>query len=254
MISRYSAALNGISLESINPKILLTDIMADPPNRKVSTYMMAQRDGGRITRNYKEKASVTIRFMIREYDIAKRQVICQQICAWAKDGGKLVTNDRIGQELTCVCDQQPTISSALHWTDELSVTFTAYELPYWREVNPATLTLTGSTGSGAIYIPGSAPGTVMEVSVTAKATITSLSFTVGDTTMQLTGLNIANGATVEISYDEHMIQSIKTGTTSLLNKRTGADDLVARCGASNTVSYTASGNCDVTFRGKGLWE
>lgn len=254
MISRYEATLNGISLESINPAILLTDISYDPPSRRYSTYAVAKRDGSRVYRAYKEKSSVTVQFAIREYDTMKRQSICQQICAWARNGGTLRTNDRDGQMLKCICEQLPSIPSVLQWTEPLSITFAAYELPYWQDVNLSTLTLSGTSNNGTIYIPGSAPDTVMEVEVTAGAEITALELTVEDTTLTLSGLSVASGNSIVISYDDHMIQSIKTGSTSLLNKRTGADDLIAKCGQFNLVSYTANASCDVTFRGRGLWE
>jgi len=54
-------------------------------------------------------------------------------------------------------------------------------------------------------------------------------------------------------YDDNMIQRIMDDTTSLLSKRTGADDLIAVCGERNRMAFTASGNADVVFSARGAW-
>jgi len=254
MISRYDASLNGVSISSINPAIVVTDIQYAEAGRKHQTYSLANMDGGQIYQSTKEKASVTILFMIRAYDVAERQRICRDIGRWAQMGGELKCNDREGQKLVCVCDAKPYISSAMRWTDNLPVTFTAYEIPYWQEVSISSLSLSGANGSGTLFVPGDAPETLVETTITASAALSSVSLTVNGKTMTLSELSIASGESIVVSYDEHGILSIKTGTTSLLNKRTGADDLRAVCGEKNSVSFTASASCTVVFRARGRWD
>ncbi len=254
MIGRYYASLNTISLESINPCILIYDISYDAPSRNRQSYTLVKREGATIYSSVKEKASCTISFFIREPDIAKRQRICQSVCAWARNGGELCTNDRKDQKLVCICEKLPAITSALKWTEPLSITFTAYSQPYWQEVFPSTLTLSGTSGNGKLFIPGSAPETMVEISATARASLPSISFTVGSYTISLSGLSVTSGQVIKITYDNQMIQSIKVGNTSLLNKRTGADDLKAQCGTSNNISFSASANTTVVFSARGLWE
>lgn len=254
MISRYSVSLNGISLETLHDSILILDVNYDDPGRVYENVTTAKRDGSIPVSHYKEQATVNISFEIHEYDIAKRQKICQSVIAWAKKGGILETNDREGQMLFCICETLPYISSVRNWTDELIITFTAYSIPYWQEKTPSRLTLSGTTGSGYLYVPGSAPKTYVEATVTANAALTSISLTVKDTTITLSNLAVASGKSVVISYDDKMIQSIKADGVSVLGKRTGADDLIAECGVRNAVSFTANASCSVTFSARGLWE
>ena len=87
----------------------------------------------------------------------------------------------------------------------------------------------------------------------AGASLSSVSLTVNGRTLSLTGLSVSNGDTIKITYDDQMIQSIKVGTTSLLGKRTGVDDLIANSGEYNTVSFTSSASVTVTFKARGLW-
>lgn len=254
MISRYEVTLNGIALSSVHPDILILDVNYAAPGYERETFTSAKRHGARIHRLYKGQASVTISFAVRAYDIRTRQQIVQEICKWAKNGGDLQINDRPGQKLVCVCEALPAVSSVQKWTDTLYMTFTAYNLPYWQATKAVALEMTGTSESGTLFIPGSAPETMVEATITANAALSSISLTVGDTTLQLTGLSISAESTIVISYDADMIQSIKTGTTSLLSKRSGADDLIAACGETNTFSFVSSASCTVEFRARGCWE
>lgn len=253
MISRYEVYLNGNSLGAINDNILVLDIAYQPPEMAYDTYTVAKRNGSRIYRYYVSKSTVTITFEIHEYSTMMRQSICQQIQRWAKSGGILTTNDRDGQRLRCVCTQFPVIQSVKKWTEPLTITFTAYSQPFWEDVNQTTMTLTGTNESGTLILPGSIAENVMEVEATPSGTLTSLSLTANGKTLTLSGLSVASGTKVTISYVDDMIQSIKAGNTSILNKRTGVDDLLVNCGEPNSVGFTANVSTTVIFKARGLW-
>lgn len=253
MISRYEAILNGVPLSTLSGNILILDIKYNSPSINNETYSVAKKQGERIHRRYLNKSSVTIDFAIREYDIRERQVICSEIVKWAKNGGILQTNDRTGQRLRCVCETFPVISSALKWTDTLSIVFSAYALPYWEEEIPSTLTLTGSNTNGTLYVPGNVDGAFVEASIKANATLSTINLWCNNRTIALANISVASGQTIVISYDYEMIQSIKVGNTSLLDKRVGVDDLLANCGETNSMAVVANASVTVTYSVRGLW-
>ena len=252
MNSRYSATLNGVSLQSLSPAITIADISYDSPSYRLDSYGVAKRDGAIIQRAYKSRAGCTISFFIREYDTAKRQQICQQVCRWARDGGILKTGDRPTQMLRCICEGLPSIASVRDWTEPLQIAFTAFSLPYWQEQSQNSLTL--SSGTGELFVTGSAPRAPGEVTATASGSVGSITLTCAGTSITLSGLGLVSGDQVKISYDENMIQSIKKNNQSILNKRTGDDDLIAVCGQKNQVGFTADGPCSVRFAVRGLWQ
>lgn len=254
MISRYSVSLNGVDLASLDDNLLIMDISDSDPGYNHETFTRGNRQGARVYKNYKEKAGVEITFALRHYDIAARQEACQRVIQWARDGGVLRTNDRPGQFLRCICESLPSVASALKWTDSLRISFAAYEVPYWQSEEYTSVSMTGKAGSGSITIPGSAPQTMMEVSITANATLNSITLQVGSTTMKLTGMGISKDKVITISYTEDEILRIMVNKTSLLNKRTGSDDLIAACGKPVNVFFTADANCSVTFSARGRWE
>lgn len=253
MISRYSVTLNNTTLASLDSSILVLDVNYPARNTQDKTFEIAKRHGSRFYDRKFGEAYVTVSFEIHEYDISDRQEVCAKVVKWAKNGGVLEINDRPGQYLQCVCTSFPTVESARNWTDPLSITFTGYAIPFWQEKTAVTKTLTGTDDGGVLNVPGNVDDALVECQVTAGASVTTFSLTVNNTTMTLSGLSLSSGNVVSITYDTNGIQSIKQGNTSLLSKRTGADDLLALCGESNELYISADASITAVFSVKGLW-
>lgn len=252
MRSRYEVYLNGVALSSIHPGLIVLDIQYPPTSINSTTATLAQRDGSSLLMQRRAGARVNIPFELHIYNTVERQKACEQVAAWAMAGGVLTTSDRPGQQLRVKCLNPPSITSASKWTQSLTVSFTAYERPYWEETTLATLSLTGTSNSGTLFVPGNAGQTVLEVTVTPKSTMANITLA-AETSMTLTGVAAAKASPLVIDYDERMIQRIRRGTVSVLDKRTGADDLLITCGKYNAISYSASANVDVVFRARGVW-
>lgn len=248
---RYEAYMDGTALSSLDPSILVLDIQPVAPQINSTFASLANRPGSMVMRRKKASASVQITFEIHEYNIAKRQSVCQRVAKWA-DGAILVTNDRPDQRLHCICEQYPVVS-AKGWTEPITMTFTGYLIPYWEEANPVTVSLTGTDEETTVYIPGNAGEALVSATVKANASVSSFTLTVGDTSITLSGLSMAANDTVTIAYDENLIQSIKKGNTSILDKRTGADDLLAKSGEMVDFSIIASASVTATFTVRGCW-
>ena len=253
MISRYAVTLNGIALSELSADILILDVGYAQPSYNDRSYSVAKRHGSRLIDRKFNSAGVTVTFEIHAYDIRQRQAICNAVCAWAKNGGVLETNDREGQYLQCVCTGFPSVESARNWTDPLTIEFSAYAIPFWQEKLPQTVALTGTSQSGTLYVPGNVDDALVEATIKANASVSSVALTVNGRTLTLSGLSLSTNGTITITYDTEGIQSIKQGSTSILDKRTGVDDLLAKCGEINDVSITASASVTVTFSVRGYW-
>ena len=267
MISRYDVTLNGTSLSAINESILITDIRYNAAKFSDETYNVSKRHGSRIWRRMFKSASVKIEFAIRAYSTSERQSVCAAIINWAKDGGELRCNDRPGQRLRCVCTEFPYVDSVRGWTDTLSITFTAYALPFWEEAVPVTASLTSDNNNkyANLYIPGNIDYALVEATVTtAEAFTTSDSIIFGTmtfpepytdfTTMTLTGKALASSKKVKLSYDDQMVQTIiYNGSTSMIPYRTGDTDLLVPCGKTFRLKYKSTGESTVEYSVRGLW-
>lgn len=257
MISRYEAYMDGIALSSVHPELIILDISHNPADKSYNTGMLANRKGLIITGETQQGASVTVLFELHIYSIAERQRAVQEVQRWAS-GRILETNDREGQQLYVRCTQMPKIESALKWTEPIGMTFTAFERASWEEKTPAVLDIAaGTAGSSSLFVPGNNGKTVVEIEATPAvgSTLDAFSITVGNTTMTFASLGATNANPLIITYDDRLIQSIRCGTTSKMDKRTGesSDDLLAECGAVNDVSFTAGVSTAVTLSAKGVW-
>lgn len=254
MKSRFSVVLNDIALEGLNEDICITDISYPAPAAEYAVSQYAGRSGGVAVRTPKREAVVSVTFELHIYSTQQRQNACQEIIAWAKAGGRLQTSDRVDQYLQCVCTKLPSIGSALNWTEQLTVEFTAYAVPYWRGVIPSKTTISGASAQGVIFVQGNAE-TRPSVKITANAAITELTVGFGDTSITLSGINLAAEDVVTIEHDANGILSIMQGQTSLLNKRTAlsSDDLIADCG-NIAVTIEADGEAVAEFGAEGGWD
>lgn len=254
MISRYDVSLNGQPMSEIDPNLLVLDVNYGDASYAIDSAQVGGKDGAVILRETKESASVTISFELHIYSIAERQRVCQLVNAWAKDGGILRINDRPEQRLNCVCIQKATVASARNWTDPLSITFAGYNPPYWEDETPSAITLSGRTASGSLYVPGNGKEAYISCSVVAKAALTAIQLTAGNSTIKLTDINVPNNGTLTIDYLDGVLR-IRQGNTSLLKKRTreSSDDLTCACGENCTVSIVASAMVAATFSVRGCW-
>lgn len=243
MTTRYSAWLDGLPLHEIDPSIYILDIQEDPAQVDVTTAPKAGGVGRFVITKQRQSLSVTISFAIREYDVTRRKAIMQEIVAWAKGGKYLFINDRPNQRLKVEVDELPTITSALKWTQALSITFTAYAFPYWE--NDYTDTLTTSS-EASMTVTGDADRAPVDVTIEANGGMVTVK--ADKTTISLTDVS----GIVEISHDDNGILRLLSNGESILSKRTpeSSDDLIATPGRVN--DFSVSGG-KATFRVRGVW-
>lgn len=274
--SRYTVTLNGVSMASLSPDIVITDVNYEAPQYDRETFKIAKKQGAMIVSEYKERAAVTISFMIRTYPVADRQEVCQSIIRWARDGGDLRINDREGQKLICICDQLPAIESVKGWTDELSISFAAYDIPYWQAVTPTVVTAHIPDGEEVDYsegfteitltVPGSAPKAYMDMVVEHTADYIYGGHTdVVDQADPENYFEIHGGygdvgtrqyRSFEVNHDENGIcrvfqnyeDSGTEGERDILFAVLNNDDLTVPCGKTTTLSFRygwTNGGADV---------
>ena len=255
MKSRFTAIMDGISLNEIDDRIVITEVEHYPASVFYDATSIANRYGQIITNKTYSETECRITFMLRVYRTDERQKACQEIVRWAK-GSILEVNDRPGQRLRCVCKQPPAISSVEYWLREITMIFTGYAVPFWEETIPSELVLLGDDEEGTLFVPGNAEDPFVSVEVTPQSgTLTSITLTVGEYSIALTGLNVSTSQTLVISYDDRNIQSIKVGNNSVLSKRTASssDDLIAKVGGNSNCSVTSNVNVKAKFTARGCW-
>ena len=243
MMTRYSAWLDGLPLHEIDPTIYILDIQEEPAQMDVSTAAKAGGFGRFVVMRQRQTLSVTISFAIREYDVTRRKAIMQKVVTWAKGGKYLSINDRPGQRLRVEVDELPTIASALRWTQELSITFTAYAFPFWENDYADSMT---TSGAASMMVMGDADAAPVDVSITPSGS--SVTVKADKTTITLHDVS----GNIEISHGDDGILRITSSGESILSHRTpeSSDDLTATPGRVNEL-FVEGGTA--TFRVRGVW-
>ena len=260
----FEATLDGVAFSSIADELILTDIHEDDPRMDTVTSALPLRPGMLRTRNVRQSLSVTLHYVVRTQDVARRAAVHDLVTAWAINGGKLTINSRPGKQLLVVMDAPPALGSSMKWTDEVSLTLTAYAWPYWQST-PApsvTGTLVEHNGSYVLHdvltVGGAvaAPCTVMAYDLGGE--LNSFRVAVGDTYFQLEDLGIQAGGALMISYDDQgMLRIIPMGVedvSSRLHCRTADshDDMLATPG-DVPISVEADVPCTVRVTAKEMW-
>ena len=256
MRTRYDVYMDNLPLDAVDPAIYVTDVQETPVSYDATTLKRAKGDGLRVLRRLRDSKQVRVSFMVRETDVDRRRDMIQRAAAWAMGGRYLSLGDRPGQRLRVVCDTLPSVTSALRWTQDLIMVFTAYAMPYWEADTPIRASFTGKSGTASIRQAGTASCFLeADIANTSGATLTSLSMTADGQKMAFSGLALGAGKTLKIYYDENWILRAEVDGASVLAQRTedSADDLILPPGRSTTVTIEASHAVSVTLKARGLW-
>lgn len=255
----HRVALNGVQLDSIDSRIIIKSVEEGAGKESISAVSRASGSGQRITGRRRDTLDIVVKFSLNidEADMQERSEALEAVNRWASAGGLLTLNYKPGRQIRVILAQAPGAGDPWEWTNVYSLTFRAYGVPYWEDAAGASVRQQGvSSGSLTLGVNGSAE-TVMDVSFknTSGSTVNTFSVTAGGKTIALTGLGLANNATLTIDHDENGLIRMKIGSTSVLDKRTAesADDLTVKPGAVS-VSFTAggAGTIQVTCKGRYL--
>lgn len=259
MILKRRVALNGTQLDSLDNRILITGLDEAAGKDQIGAVSLGGGNGQRITRTRRDTLDVTVKFTmnIKSNDMAGRSTLLDKINAWARAGGTLTVGHRSGKQLKVVLAQAPGGGDQFLWSNEFTLVFRAYGIPFWEDTTATTKTLAqDDSGTDTITMPGSAE-TVGEATIQNKSgsTLDTLSLTVNGYEMEFADLGLANNGYLVIDHIEAggiYVKRARIGQTSVLDKLTGADEYILKPGA-NAISYEAGGDVIVQVSAKGRY-
>ena len=178
--------------------------------------------------------------------------------AWAAAGGWLTVNYRPGRRLSVILAQAPGAGDMFNWTNEFTVVFRAFAVPYWEDTNATSVTsAVASSGSMNIIVPGSAE-TIANATIQNMSgmMITNVSLSIGGKAMSFSGSNLLPGGysiTIDHPQSEKMIYfRARNNAGSIMANRNGADDFNVQPGARG-ISFSANRAVRVTVSLKGRY-
>lgn len=257
MILSRRVALNGQYLDTLYGSIVIRGIEFDAPKMNIQTIDKMGGVGQRVTSCRYETLDVVVKWAmdVPKSDLIMRRKIYEDVCRWANQGGWLTVNFLPERRLWVDKTELSSAGDLRDWTEEYTITFRAYSVPFWQDVFPSSISQTSySGGTISLPIPG-AFRTVLDIEFknTSGSTLDVFSVATGGYTIGLSGLSCANNSTLKITHGTDGLLKILVGTTSKYDKRTAAsaDDLYVDPGtASVTVTTERSGNLTISAYGR----
>ena len=140
------------------------------------------------------------------------------------------------------------------WTNEFTITFRAYNVPFWQDALPAQVA-SGTAASGSVTVQvGGNVQSVLDVTFQNKSgmTINSLWVQAAGQRITLSDINLSGNGTLTIDHGTDGLLRIRRDGTSVYNKYTGADDLFVNPG-NVSVSFSADRAGTLTVQSYGRW-
>lgn len=255
MRTRYSCRLNGVDIADIDQSIILLDVIVHPPAREIQTTALYGADGQRVGKKRTSSTSVEVRFEIHERNTERRAYVMERVAKWAGAGGELTIRERPGRRLNVVCESFAALD-ALKWASPMTITFTAFCIPFWEDIYPCTATI-NENGETTMSVPGfAAPARVSAaVKNVGNSTISAVELSAGETRVCFDGLTLETDGVLEVGYDENAVFYAKIAGMGVLSKRTAAssDELRMEVGKHGRIHVETDGTAQTTFKARGYY-
>ena len=257
---RHRVALDGVELDSLDNRILVLGVSEAAAKMQSNAVSLFGGSGQRLTVEHRDYLDITVRFGLKirrsADELIERSELFERVVGWAVSGGWLTVNYKPDRRVYVHCAQLPTPGDQYAWTSEYTITFRAYGVPYWQRVTPTSITFNSTqSASRALEISGNTKS-VLEMTFVNRSgyAISTAKLTAGSRYIELSGLGLANGETLELDHDEEGLLRIRIRNTggvyrSVMNCRTegSADELWASPGSIG-VTFTAQRPGQLTVR------
>lgn len=265
-MSLFDVTLGGVALTTLSDKIYIRDIIEEPYEEEIFKASKAYYAGQRVSKKVRRALSVRVVFVVRERNPQKRAEIFDSIASWAESDSTLWVNYRIvtkvmeggytykeGRQLSrVVVTEPPAMNGANKWTQDVSMVFTAFDVPYWEDISEYRFPFSAHgvdmfnryTYTGTIYNYGTASETPVTMKITndSSSQLQSMTIQCGNSWFYFENLDIDPGAGLTIGYNENGILEIMEKRADGYN---GGNKAPCRTAASQDDLIVAPGSVDV---------
>jgi len=255
MILSRRAALGGVQLDELHEAIVIRSLDPGIVHETTNAVSRMGGTGQRVTGEHFDTLEATVTYAI---DLPKRQMeerkaVYDSVIAWANRKGWLTFSHMPNRRLRVDKVVWPGGGDMWDWLNEYTLTFRAYNVPFWQEETPTQAVIDLSAG-GNVYIDVNGnTGTVLDVTFENRSgmEIPDFSVTAGDSSISLSGMGLGGGQTLMIHHGTDGLLRIQIGNRSVYEKHTGSDDLYVNPGRTRVgFSATRAGRFTVQSYGR----
>lgn len=256
MILSRRVALGGVQLDELHEAVIIQRVDPGTTQRTLNTAGMMGGFGQRITARHWDTLDINVDFGINipKTQPELRRQIFETVCSWALQGGWLTVNWMPGRRVWADLVELPSSGDVRNWTDTYTLLFRAYSVPFWQDEMPSQASHPLITRGGVSLEVSGNVQTVADVDFQNRSgmTVNNFAVTAGGNTITLSNLGLGGSELLRISHGTDGLLRITAGGRSVLDRRTGADDLYISPGV-NTVSVTADRAGSLTVRTYGRY-
>ena len=256
MILSKRVALNGVQLDELDERIVIRKIVTGTPKETVQAVSRMGYAGQRMTGQHFDLLEIKVDFAldIQKRDMDVRREVFDLVKAWALRKGWLTISYLTGRRAYIDNVAVPDLADPWDWTADYTLTFRAYNVPFWQDDTPgAAVFTTGTSGSRTMDISGNVKSVLdAEFRNMSGKTINNFSINAGGNVISLSSLGLGGSATLTIDHDAAGLLRIRAGNTNVYQKYTGADDLYVNPGTV-AVSFNSDRAGLLTVRNYGRW-
>ena len=234
MILTRRAALGGVQLDELHERIVIRSINPGVPNESIQATARMGGAGQRMTSQHWNQLDVSISYAIdvprRELEL--RRQIFEMVNAWALRKGWLTISYLPNRRMYVDKVVVPGSGDLWNWTDEFTITFRAYNVPFWQDEMPTQTQIDlAAGGSGTVEVGGNVESP-LDVTFRNRSgmTVNNFSIQAGGHNIRLTGLGLSGSGTLAISHGTDGLLRITADGRSVYDKYTGSDDLTVSPG------------------------
>ncbi len=235
MILTRRAALNGIYLDELHDSIVIRSVDPGVTQESISAVNRMGGAGQRMTAQHWETLEAKVGFAIdiHRKQLEERRQVFELACDWARGGGWLTVGNIPGRRLYADKVLLPGSGDLWDWTKEYTITFRAYNIPFWQEEEPVPASADLTDGQFSVGVAGNVQ-TVMDVTLQniSGANIKDITLAVNGRTMTVNNVNLGGSDTLRIHHGTDGILRAEVGETSVYEKLAGADDLYCEPGTA----------------------
>lgn len=261
MQTKVTVVLNFVAMHTLDTRIVIQKVTELAPNWNINTAGKASLIGQRYVSTEKRYREVQVTFAIDEVqNLGTRMSVLQKVANWAKNGGTMMLGYRDMQRLQVVCTGFPQINGIDAWTENYTVTFRAYDKPFWEQGSPNVVTAHSANTNVTLNMSFGNDNSKLIVSATNNQTNVCNTLIVkrGTEQIEMSNLGLAAGETFILDYDERDIQRmrIRNGSTyrSVMDKRTAASaDDIWVVPLNNSITVQAGAVLDWELSSYGRW-
>ncbi len=218
MLLRFDATNGGTKFSEIADEVILLDIIEQPAEMDVQTARYAGGSGMRVSSATRTALKVQLVYVIRTQDPVRWAAVHDLVAKWATNASKLTVSTRPGKMLAGKFYTLPARNSVLRWTDELTMTFVAYEVPFWQDANMSISAFISSGETAQVNCMCTADRVPVELMITndTNTPITEIIVTMGNSKMHLKGLELVSPTSEDggIQVEHSLVIEAKDGHTT----------------------------------------